>query len=547
VTEHRQPALVPARVVRGRRGAVASPHALATQAGLGALAAGGSAVDAAIAVNAALSVVCAYMCGLGGDAFWLIWDGARLQGLNGSGRSGAAATIENARAAGLDEIPVRGAWTVTVPGAIRSWGDAHARFGRLRWPDLLAPAIELARGFPATDAWSGAVESAVRAFGTDGDWARAFRAHDRAWRPGEIVRLPALATTLERIAAEGPDTAYEGHLGRRSAEYLGERGSPLRPDDFAAHQSDWTEPIRAEYRGAVAHSHRPNSSGPIALLTLNVLRRFDPPERLAWGGRGWSDARWIHLGLEASRLALAERDAELTDEGAMEASALDRLLGDELADELASRIDPDRAAAPAPAAGRAGGGTIYLATADAGGACVSLIESNYAGFGSGLVDPATGIGFQNRGAFFRLDPRHRNALAPRKRTMHTLTPGMLFRDGRPWIVHGAMGGEIQPQVFAQLVSAVVDGDADVATAVSAPRWGAVMPGHYEPPSLSVVEPRFDGAVVSALRERGQPVKLARPFDSGMGHEHAIELVNEGTETTFAAAADPRSEGQAGAL
>jgi gamma-glutamyltranspeptidase/glutathione hydrolase len=526
---------------------VASPHALATQAGVGALGAGGSAVDAAIATNAALSVVCSYMCGLGGDAFWLIWDGSRLHGLNGSGRSAGAATIDAARGAGLDEIPVRGPWAVTVPGAIRSWGDAHARFGRLPWADVLAPAIELARGFPASDAWSRAVEGTSRAFGTDGDWAGTFRPHSRPWRPGEIVRLPPLAGTLERIAGEGPDVAYDGDLGRRSAAYLGERGSPLRPEDFAEHRSDWTEPIATEYRGAVAHSHRPNSNGAIALLTLNVLRRFDPPPPDAWDGRGWADARWIHVGLEASRFALGERDAELTDEAAMDRGGLERLLGDELADEIASRIDVDRTAPLTTSTARGGGGTIYLATADANGSCVSLIESNYAGFGSGLVDPQTGIAFQNRGAFFRLDARHRNVLAPRKRTMHTLTPGMLFRDGRPWIVHGAMGGEIQPQVFAQFVSAVVDGQSDVATAVSAPRWGAVMPGHYEPPSLSVLEPRFHGGVIDAVRERGQPVELATPFDSGMGHEHAIELVDEGGERSFAAAADPRSEGQAGTL
>ena len=539
------PVHVPARPRIGRNGAVVSPHGLASEAGLGILRAGGSAVDAAIATNAALAVVAAHSCGLGGDAFWLIWDGADLEGLNGSGRSGRAATLEAARAANGVRLPLRGPWTVTVPGAIRSWGDAHARFGRLPWPDLLAPAIELADGFPASWAWQGAVERAAHVFASDSDWARAFRPHGRFWRTGEIVVVPGLATTLRRIADDGPGSPYDGALATRAAVYLASRGAPIDARDLAEHASTWTTPIRTSYRGVEATSHPPNSCGTIAIELLNVLGQFAAPAAGAFGALGVADAAWVHLGLEAARATLADRDRWLTDPEAMAPGALEGLLSAERAAAIADAIDPARTRPRAAFDAPAGGGTIYLATADRWGGVVSLIESNSYGFGSGLVDPETGIGYQNRGASFSLDPAHANVLAPRKRTMHTLTPGMLFRDGQPWVVHGSMGGEIQPQVFAQIVSALVDGGVDVATAVAAPRWAADMAEHHGPPSLTVVESRYHPQVVEGLRARGHEVVQRADFDPGMGHAHAIELLRDdetGAPTAFAAATDPRSEG-----
>ena len=550
----RAPAQVPAPLVRGANGAVVSPHHLATAAGIDALRAGGSAVDAAIATNATLAVVAGTMCGLGGDAFWIIWDATagRARTLNGSGRSARGATIEAARAAGLDEMPRYGAWTITVPGAIASWGEAHAAYGRLPWADLLAPAIELAGGFAASAAWSNAVESAARIYGTDGDWARTYRPAGRPWRPGERVELPALRTTLRTLAAEGPSATSTGPLAARAVEHLASVGSPLRADDLADHRSDWGDPIATDYRGHTALSHPPNSCGPLALETLNILSRITPPPPDAFDGRGVADPRWVHLALEASRLVLADRDALLTDLDAMAPGALDRLLSPAHAAELAARLDPDRRLPVAPSTLPQGGGTIYLAAADRDGNAVSLIESNYAGFGSGVVDPVTGIAYQNRGAFFRLDPRHVNALAPRKRTVHTLTPGMLLRDGVPWVIHGSMGGEIQPQVFAQVVSALVDGGVDVATAVAAPRWSATPAAHLAPPDRTEIEARYHPAVIDGLAARGQAPQVIPAWSSAMGHAHAIELVRDtGDPTTpptltFAAATDPRSEGLPGA-
>ncbi|MGH2466739.1 MAG: gamma-glutamyltransferase, partial [Candidatus Limnocylindrales bacterium] len=225
----------------------------------------------------------------------------------------------------------------------------------------------------------------------------------------------------------------------------------------------------------------------------------------------------------------------------------DFLLSSAHAAELAGRIDQARALPPPELVAPRGGGTVYLAAADRWGGAVSLIESNYAGFGSGLADPQTGIAYQNRGAFFSLDPASPNVLVPSKRTWHTLTPGMLFRDGRPWVVHGSMGGEIQPQLFAQIVSDLVDGGLDVATALAAPRWAAAVPEHYQPPSLTRLEPRFSEALVEGLRARGQEPTFAAPFDSALGHAHALELVADpdhptGPPLAFAAATDPRSEG-----
>ncbi len=542
--------LVPPVTARGLRGAVVSPHLLASEAGLGILRAGGSAVDAAIATNAALAVVTSYMCGLGGDAFWLIWTPqGGLEALNGSGRSAAGATLEAAHRAGLESMPVRGPWTITVPGAVRSWGDAHQRHGRLPWATLLAPAIELADGFAATAGWSAAIERSAAIFGADSGWAAVFRPHGRPWRVGERVTLPALAGTLRLLAAEGPDDAYEGALARRAAEFLEASGSPLRSIDLAEHRSTWADPIRAGYRGVEAASHPPNSAGAVALELLQVLGSFDPPAASAFGPSGVSDPAWVHLALEAARLTLADRDALLTDPDAMADGALATLLDPAHAAALARRIDPRRATPPVPLAVPRGGGTVYLAAADDRGGLVSLLQSNYAGFGSGLVDPASGIAYQNRGSFFSLDPRHANALAPRKRTMHTLTPGMLFRDGRPWIVHGSMGGEIQPQVFAQFVSAVVDGGRSIADAVAAPRFAADADGHYRPPSVTRLEGGIRPEVGDALAAMGHAVAWTPPLSSSLGHQHAIG-VQWGAEgdapESYEATTDPRSEGLPGA-
>ncbi len=544
------PALVPARLARGARGAVVAPHHLATAAGLEVLAAGGHAVDAAIATNAVLAVVMPNGCGIGGDAFWLVWDETTGEqaALNGSGRAPAAADPVALRARGLDRVPLRGPLSINVPGVVRSWADAHRRWGRLSRARLLAAAIEHAdRGFPAWDGLVSAVEATAASLPEE-PWAAGFhqvwRPAGRPWRPGERVQLPVLAATMRTLADEGFDVFYDGQLGERIVRGLAAAGADHTVADLRDHRSTPATPISTVYRGVRATTHPPNSSGLVALEILNVLALAEPPPGARFTGRGWSDAAWIHRQLEAAKLVFADRDAYLTDPD-VRGIPVDELLGRDHAVGLAARIDPLRADPAPPPVRTLVGGTVWLGVVDAEGNAVSLIQSNAAGFGSGVVDPGTGVHFQDRGASFSLDPAHPNVLAPRKRTAHTLMPGMLFREGdrRPWIVAGSMGGDIQPQVHAQLVSALVDGGVDIATAVAAPRV-VVEPGGRLAPPLAV---GFDGelapGVEDGLRARGHdPVRAG--YDGSLGHEHAIELVDGGPAAggSLAAVTDPRSAG-----
>ncbi len=544
------PAFVPARAVRGARGAVVAPHHLATAAGLAVLAAGGHAVDAAIATNAVLGVVMPNGCGIGGDAFWLVWDerAGEQVALNGSGRAPAGADASRLRDQGLDRIPLRGPLPITVPGAVRSWADAHRRWGRLSRDAVLGAAIEQASaGFPA---WDGLIRSveALAAATADASWAGGFRAvwrpSGRAWRPGELVRLPALAATLRTLADEGFDALYDGALGERIAAGLAEAGAPFAIDDLRDHRSTWGEPLATTYRGVRVTTHPPNSSGLPALQILNILERFPPAPDAGFAGRGWTDAAWLHLQLEAAKLVFADRDAYLTDPSFRDVP-VDRLLSGAHAAELAARIDPGHADASPPPARTLVGGTIYLAVVDAEGNAVSLIQSNAAGFGSGVLDAVTGVHFQNRGASFSLDPAHPNVLEPGKRTAHTLLPGMLFRAGerRPWIVAGSMGGDIQPQIHAQLVSALVDGGADIATAIAAPRVVVLPAGWLAPPVDVATDGELALGVAAGLAGRGHALRRTA-YDGGLGHEHAIELVDGGPAGggSLAAMTDPRSAG-----
>ncbi len=542
--------LGPVRVARGARGAVVAPHHLATAAGLAVLAAGGHAVDAVIATNAMLGVVMPNGCGLGGDAFWLVWDEAAGEqvALNGSGRAPSGADAAGLRVQGLDRIPLRGPLGITVPGAVRSWADAHGRWGRCSRDEILAPAIEQAwAGFPAWDGLIDAVELIVDDVG-DAPWGEGLRAvwrpGGRPWRLGERIRLPALASTLSTLATEGFDAFYDGDLGERTTRGLRRVGAPFSVDDLRDHTSTWGEPIETTYRGVRVTSHPPNSSGLLALEILNILVRFEPPAGARFDGHGWTDAAWLHLQLEAAKAVFADRDKYLTDPTARDVP-VERLLSAAHAADLAGRVDRYVADPSPPPARTLVGGTVYLAVVDAEGNAVSLIQSNAAGFGSGFLDPETGVHFQNRGTSFSLDPAHPNVLAPGKRTAHTLLPGMLFRAGerRPWIVAGSMGGDIQPQIHVQLVSALVDGGADLATAVGAPRVVVEPDGDLAPPVAVLVDGELAAGVEAALTRRGH--RLRHVPDGGvLGHEHAIELLDGGPAAggTLAAVTDPRSAG-----
>lgn len=544
-------------LARGSRGAVVAPHHLATAAGLAVLRDGGTAVDAAIAANAVIAVVMPNGGGIGGDAFWLIWDAAAAEqvALNGSGRAPAGADAADLRARGLSTLPRRGPLTITVPGAVRSWADAHRRYGRASRDAILGAAIDLARdGFPAWDGFIEAVESTARSLRgvlpEDAGFHRVYRPAGRAWQPGERVRLPALATTLATLARDGFDAFYDGDLADRQSFALAEAGAPFAVGDLRDHRSTWGSPIAIDYRGVRVTTHPPNSSGVVALELLGILSSLAPPSASVFGPHGVADPAWIHAGLEAAKLAMADRDRTLTDPAFRDVPVAELLDPARLA-ELAGRIDPRRAARPAPATNPRGGGTVYIAAVDGDGNAVSLIESNYLGFGSGVVDPGTGIHYQDRGAYFSLDPTHPNVLEPGKRTLHTLLPGMLFRDrgdgrgGRPWIVAGSMGGDAQPQIHAQFVSAVVDGDLDVATAIDAPRWFVEPRDHFAPPTDVHLEPRHRAGVAEALAALDHDLVPTLSYDAGLGHQHAIELVDGGPASdggSLAAATDPRSAG-----
>ena len=356
--------------------------------------------------------------------------------------------------------------------------------------------------------------------------------------------MPALGRTLARLASTGLADFYAGEVAERQARALEAAGSPIRAVDLRDHTSTWTEPIAAEYRGVRVTTHPPNSSGIVALELLSILAGFDPPPPGAFGPDRFGHARWAHIGIEAAKLAMADRDRFLCDPE-HRGVPVERLLDREYARELGARIDEHRAAHPSASALPIGGGTIYLAVVDGDGNAVSLIESNYSGFGSLVVDRATGIHYQNRGAFFSLDEDAANALEPGKRPLHTLMPTMLFRGGRPWVVTGSMGGDAQPQIHAQVVSALVDGGVDIATAVAAPRWFVEPAEHFAAPVEVRAEPRFGPDVLDGLRERGHPVTETAAFDSRLGHAHAIELVDGGPaaeDGSLAAATDPRSAG-----
>jgi gamma-glutamyltranspeptidase/glutathione hydrolase len=516
-------------------GMVATPHPAATAAGVEALQAGGSAVDAAVAANAMLAVVYANACGLGGDAFALVWDhaGQRLHGFNGSGRSPAALSIDVVRDRGHEAMPQRGPLAITVPGAVDAWDQLLGRFGRRSLADALEPAAEAAeRGYELTGITARAIAASLPLFD---DAARAV--FGAAGGPGRDLRQPLLAATLRTIAEGGRDAYYGGPIGAEIARAIQAAGGVMSAEDIAAHRGDWVEPISTDYRGTQVATIPPNSQGITALMALNVLSGLD------WASGSPLSAERIHAQVEAIKVAWSERDRCVADPERRACDPAD-LLADAHAAWLASRLSPDRAHRFTPA-NPPGGGTVYLCAADADGMLVSLIESNYKGFGSGVMGGSTGIMLQNRGAYFSLDPDHPNALAPRSRTLHTLMPGMLLREGVAEAAIGAMGGDGQPQTMVQLVTGLVDDGLDPQAVIDRPRWvvQTEAPGAPLGP-LSVESDGVDAATVDALRRRGHEVELVEARTPLMGWAQMIRRRPDGS---YEAGADPRADSLAAGL
>jgi len=515
-------------------GVVATPHYLASQAGLRMLQDGGNAVDAAIAANATLNVVYAHQCHIGGDLLAIVWDPSarRLQGLNASGPAPAGESIERLRSLGHTALPERGALTVTVPGTVAGWQALQTRYGTMGLDRLLAPAIGYARdGAPMPGNFIGAVRR-LRHVLEANDAARAVFLSG-ATRAGDVMRQPALAATMERVAGEGREGFYRGEVADDIVEALAAGGSAMTHDDLARFEPEWVDTISTTYRGFELHELPPNTQGAAALLMANIVEGWDMQAL----GHVTTDA--VHAAVEAKLRAFAERDALIADTRFSDVP-LERFLDRGAAAMHRAAIDMERTAATRLA--NDDGDTVYLCVVDRDGMAVSLIQSVYQNFGAGIVAARSGVLFHNRGRGFTLDAAHPNALEAGKRPYHTLIPAMLMRDGQPALVFGTMGADAQAQVQLQLLLGFVDHGllSDPQAAIEAPRWVSGADPDGEP--WLRIESRYAGGVAEGLRSRGHNVVMGEAWDSGMGHAHAITVDHE--RGVLGGASDPRSDGAA---
>lgn len=494
-------------------GMVATSHPLATQIGVALLQAGGSAVDAAIAANAALGLMEPVSCGIGGDLFALVWDAhsRRLHGLNASGRSPRALSYEQMQAElarlGRATIPPHGMLSISVPGAVDGWFELHARFGRRAMAELLQPAIDYAdAGFPVTEViaqhWQQSIASDLRE--QPGAFLATFAPGGRAPAKGELFRNPALAATYRTLAQGGRDAFYRGEIAARCDAFFRAHGGWLRAEDFARHASSWVEPVATNYRGCDVFELPPNTQGVAVLQMLNVLEAFYL-QRLGFGS-----AEALHAMIEAKKLAFEDRARHYADPD-FSRVPLAGLIAKNYAAQRRELIDPQRAAKRFAAGSPAldSGDTVYLCTADRDGNMVSLIQSNYRGMGSGVVVPGLGFGFQNRGELFALQPGHANVYAPGKRPFHTIIPGFVLKDGEPWLSFGVMGGAMQPQGHVQVLTNLIDFGMNLQEAGDAPRW------HHCGSSEPTGETMRDGGYVEI--ESGFPAESIRALQL-MGHD-----------------------------
>ena len=530
---------------------VSTPHYLASQAGLEMLQRGGTAVDAAIAANAVLCVAYPHMAGLGGDGFWLIADGAgdQVHAINASGPAAQLATrTRYISKPAIDEIAARGPQAaLTVPGAIDGWHTAHERFGHLPWAELFAPAIGYARdGVPVSRSLADWIVQDVPILTQYPETAAIFLPGGRVCRDGERLVQTDLARSLQHLADKGARAGfYEGDIAERICKGIGPMGSPLQTSDFAAYHAEWVTPISTTYRGYTVYEVPPNTQGFTPLQILNLLEGYDV---VAWGD---GSADYYHHMAEAVKIAFADREEWLTDPRFV-TIPVDQLISKAYCDERRKLLDPERAmdiaTVPAgiayahPHARRApDGDTCYFCAADKDGMVVSLIQSIYHDFGSGVIGGDTGIIMQNRGAFFSLDEHHPNSLEPGKRTFHTLIPALMTRDGKPYMAFGSMGGEGQPQTQAALATRIVDFGYDVQQAIEAPRWLMGRTWGTKSRNMSL-EGRIPDEVVRELKRRGQPVQMVTDWNDNMGHAHVIRIDRE--QGFYEGGADPRGDGAA---
>ncbi len=527
--------------IRAPRGMVTSPHVAASEAGVAILQAGGSAVDAAIAAAAVLSVIYPHMTSLGGDAFWLIHDArtGAVRSLEAAGRAAAGATLDWFAGRGLREIPVRGIVpaTLTVPGAVDGWCEAHAAYGRLPLATDLAAAVACARdGFPVTERLARWIERSADVLAADPAAARIFLAGGTTPAAGAPVRNPDLARTLERVA-EGRAGFYEGETAREMARHAREHGGFFTERDFAAQRSKWGASIHATYRGVTIHETPPPSQGVSVLQALRLLESWEI------GALPFLGPDHVHLLVQAKQIAFHDRDRFVADPD-FSPVPIERLLSAAYADERRGLMDRERALPwdRVPSSGSLTGDTVYVAAVDAEGNAVSLIQSLYFVFGSGVVAGNTGVVLQNRGAYFSLDPAHPNRLEPGKRPLHTLIASLAFKDGRLWQVVGCMGADGQPQIHLQVYTAMIDFGLDIQQAVTAPRWLAGRFALGDARELLNVEGRFAPATVAELARRGHDINRWEDWNELAGHAHGITI--DPASGARVGGADPRSDGAA---
>ena len=520
---------------------VSCPHSLASEAGVDVLRAGGSAVDAAIAASAVLAVVYPHMTSLGGDAFWLVRDAEqdRVRYLSGGGKAARRASPDWFHDRGFAEIPYRGAIpaTLTVPGAVASWCEAHRVYGKLPLKRCLAAAVAYAReGFPVTARLAHWIGLTADELGKSPDAAALFLAGGVP-RTGTMLRNPNLARTLEALADEGVSGFYGGEVAAEFARFAAANGGFFDREDFAAQSAEWSEPIRATYRDVTIFETPAPTQGFAALQMLKLLEPFGLHEKPFLG------PDHVHLMVQAKQIAYHDRDRFLADP-AFSDVPMDHLLSPAYLDERRSLMDPREALRwdRLPAHGSLTGDTIYIAAVDHAGHAASLVQSLYWGFGSACVAGRTGVVLQNRAAYFSLDPASPNRLEPGKIPLHTLIASLACRGGDLWAVLGCMGADGQPQIHVQTYLALIDYGCDIQEAIEAPRF---LSGRFvlgEARDTLHMESRFPPETLDELERRGHPVNRWGPWNELAGHAHGIVVDPAGGVRQ--GGSDPRSDGAA---
>ncbi len=511
--------------VRAMNGMVATSQPLASAAGLRILQQGGNAVDAAVAAAAVLCVVEPMMVSPGGDLFALVWDAKKkeLKALNASGRSPKAISIDEMKKRGFTKTPPDGIHSVTVPGAVDGWVKLLERYGTMKLSQVLQPAIEYAeRGFPVTDVIAGDWENANQ-YKANADFAATFLPNGKPLAAGEIFTNKNLANTLKLVAAKGRDVFYTGEIAQKIVKFAQAQGGLHTAEDFANHTSNWLDPISTTYRGHTVYELPPNNQGLAVLEMLNILEGYDVKSL------GHNSAEYLHLLVEAKKLAYADRAWHIADPAFYKAP-LDKLLSKEYAAELRKKIDAGKAGSDTPPSSRGGEDTVYLTVVDKDHNAVSFIQSIFSAFGSGLVAGDTGVVLHNRGAGFSFDPNNPNKLEGGKRPFHTLIPAMVFRDGKPWLTFGLMGGDMQAQGHAQVLLNLIDFGMDVQQAGEQARFR-----HFE--SGLALESAIGSEVRKALEAKGHKLTMA----PGMFGGYQAILIDPKTGALFGGS-DPRKDG-----